>query len=74
MRRKANYIHQLSGWPAFVWDHEKMVQPLSRVRHHQGKLLGHMEALSFQLREDASLQTLTTEIVKSSEIEGEIRH
>ena len=72
MRRKANYIHQLSGWPAFVWDHEKMVQPLSRVRHHQGKLLGHMEALGFQLREDASLQTLTTEIVKSSEIEGEI--
>lgn len=72
MRRKANYNHQLSGWPAFVWDHEKMVQPLSRVRHHQGKLLGHMEALGFQLREDASLQTLTTEIVKSSEIEGEI--
>jgi Fic family protein len=72
MRRKAKYIHQLSGWPAFEWDHEKMVQPISKVRHHQGKLLGRMEALGFQLREDASLQTLTIEIVKSSEIEGEI--
>ena len=42
------------------------------VRHHQGKLIGRMEAMGFRLREDASLQTLTTEIVKSSEIEGEV--
>src|SRR4030066_353021 len=71
MRRKARYIHELPGWPTFQWDREKLAQPLASVRHRQGRLLGHMEALGFQLQQDAVLQTLTEDVVKSSEIEGE---
>jgi Fic family protein len=41
------------------------------VRHEQGRLLGHMEALGFQLQQEALLQTLTEDVLKSSEIEGE---
>lgn len=72
MRRITQYIHELPNWPSFQWSHEKIIQPLAQVRLHQGKLLGRMEALGFRFREDAALQTLTSEIVKSSEIEGEV--
>lgn len=66
------YIHQLKTWPEFQWDSEHFATLLGEVRHKQGKLLGHMEAMGFKLREDATLRTLTLEIVKSNEIEGEI--
>jgi len=72
MRRKTQYIHELVNWPSFQWKYEKIAQPLSQVRLYQGKLLGRMEALGFRFREGAALQTLTSEIVKSSEIEGEV--
>ena len=49
-----------------------MANPLASVRHRQGRLIGHMEALGFPLRQEAVLQTLTEDVVKSSEIEGEI--
>lgn len=50
-----------------------MVAPLlAEVRHRQGRLIGRMEALGFELRAEASLQSLTEEVLKSSEIEGEI--
>ena len=45
--------------------------PLSSVRHKQGKLLGKLEGLGFHLREEATLKTLTQDVIKSSEIEGE---
>lgn len=66
------YIHQLKHWPEFQWDAERLATLLAEVRHKQGKLLGYMEALGFRVREDAALRTLTLEIVKSNEIEGEI--
>src|ERR1035437_6992726 len=71
MRRKGRYIHELPGWPTFHWNREKLAQSLASVRHRQGRLLGHMEALGFQLQQEAVLQTLTEDVVKSSEIEGE---
>ena len=49
-----------------------MVDRLAAVRHRQGRLLGRMEALGFDLRQEALLNTLTEDIVTSSEIEGEI--
>ncbi|GIW86333.1 MAG: cell division protein Fic [Isosphaeraceae bacterium] len=66
------YIHQLDDWPKFRWDEEKLSAPLAAVRHRQGRLLGRMEALGFRLREEAVLDTLTQDVLKSSEIEGEI--
>src|SRR6266699_57543 len=72
MRRTAIYIHELKDWPHFRWSQERLAKPLAAVRHHQGRLVGRMEGLGFKLRTEANLQTLTEEVVKSSEIEGEI--
>jgi hypothetical protein len=71
MRRTYRYVHELRDWPRFRWDPEKLAKPLASGRHQQGRLFGHMEALGFQLRQEAVLQTLTEDVVKSSEIEGE---
>ena len=65
------YIHQLNNWPQFIWDHEKIAGLLGSVRNHQGRLIGRMESLGFSLSNEAVLQTLTLEVIKSSEIEGE---
>ena len=66
------YIHQRKQWPHFIWDDKTLSTLLASVRHQQGRLLGKMEGLGFNLREEASLQTITQDVVKSSEIEGEI--
>ena len=66
------YIHELSAWPHFEWTQERLSGKLAAVRHRQGRLLGRMEGLGFGLRNEATLQTLTEEVLKSSEIEGEI--
>ena len=66
------YIHQLDIWPTFTWDHEQIAFALGTVRNRQGRLIGRMEALGFSLRSEAILQTLTLDVLKSSEIEGEI--
>ncbi len=65
------YIHDLKGWPRFEWDREHLAEPLAAVRLRQGRLIGHMEALGFTLRSEAVLETLTSDVLKTSEIEGE---
>jgi Fic family protein len=65
------YIHQLKGWPNFWWQDEKLAALLAAVSRKQGRLLGRMTALGFKLRAEATLQSLTEEVIKSSEIEGE---
>ena len=66
------YIHEKSDWPAFHWDEGALAAKLADVRHRQGRLLGRMEGLGFDLRNEAMLSTLTQDVVKSSEIEGKI--
>ncbi len=66
------YIHEQDSWPNLHWSDERLVEPLAAVRHRQGRLIGHMEALGFPLREEAVLRTLTEDVLKSSEIEGEV--
>jgi Fic family protein len=66
------YIHELDGWPSLDWDSASLAQQLAAVRHRQGRLLGRMEALGFDLRAEAALQTLTEDVLKTSEIEGEV--
>lgn len=66
------YIHELPDWPDFSWDYEKLSGVLASVRHRQGRLIGRMEALGFPLTAEATLQNLTLDVLKSSEIEGEI--
>src|SRR5512135_2436748 len=65
------YIHELHDWPRFDWNRKRLAEPLAAVRHRQGRLIGHMEALGFDLRQEAVLQTLTADVLKTSEIEGE---
>jgi Fic family protein len=65
------FIHQLKDWPSFRWQDENLAVSLAAVSRKQGRLLGHMGALGFTLRAEASLQSLTEEVIKSSEIEGE---
>ena len=65
------YIHELPSWPSFTWDSHALTSSLAAVRHKQGKHLGMLEALGFDLRAEVGLSALTTEIVKSSAIEGE---
>ena len=65
------YIHELPGWPKFHWDRERLAETLAAVRHRQGRLTGQMEALGFDLRQEAVLETLTADVLKTSEIEGE---
>ena len=66
------YIHETAEWPQFTWDAQSLADALAAVRHRQGRLLGRMEGMGFELRSEASLVTLTGEIVKSSAIEGEV--
>ena len=72
MRRIGPYIHQLPNWPAFTWDPAALEAVLGAVRHQQGRLLGRLEALGVDLRAEATLRTLTLDVLKSSEIEGEL--
>lgn len=65
------YIHELHDWPNFTWNPEAVLAPLGTVRHLQGKLLGKMSALGFGLQQEAALETLTLDVLKSTEIEGE---
>ncbi|PJI84290.1 Fic family protein [Yoonia maricola] len=65
------YIHERDDWPDFIWDNAALSSKLAAVRHRQGRLLGRMEGLGFDLRNEAMLRTLTSDVVKTSEIEGE---
>lgn len=72
MRRMKVYIHEQDNWPYFNWDKSKVMLKLGETRNLQGKLLGKMETLGFDLQNEAVLNTLTLDVIKSSEIEGEI--
>src|SRR5208283_5587623 len=65
------YIHEKPQWPRFRLSREKLAEQLAVVHREQGRLLGRMEALGFKLRQEAVLETLTEDVLKSSEIEGE---
>lgn len=66
------YIHELAGWPHFLWDEDGAARLLIELRHQQGRFIGSMGSIGFQLREEAVLETLTQDVVKSSAIEGEV--
>ena len=65
------FIHQQDNWPEFTWNSDDFVSLLSEARNQQGRLIGKMETLGFDLRNEAFLDTLTLDVIKSSEIEGE---
>ncbi len=72
MHRIKTYIYQQNDWPDFIWNSENLLPLLGKVRSLQGKLIGSMQSLGFELQSEANLETLTLDVVKSTEIEGEI--
>ena len=66
------FIYQQNEWPNFTWSNQALISLLSQVRHLQGKMIGKMESLGFELQSEAVLETLTLDIIKSTEIEGQI--
>ena len=69
---RATYIWQQNKWSDFTWNDSKLSYKLGRVRSLQGKLVGKMSVLGFDLKNSAILDALTADITKSSGIEGEI--
>ena len=65
------WIHEHQHWPNFTWNVTTLASRLVDIRYRQGRLLGRMEGLGFELKREASLSTLTNDVVKSSAIEGE---
>ena len=68
----AKYIHELPDWPNFSFDEAIIAERLPAVSRKQGRLLGRMESLGFELQQEAELYTLTEDVLRTSEIEGEI--
>jgi Fic family protein len=66
------YIYELPSWPDFRWNSDALAKQLAGVRLRQGRLIGRMQALGFRQQEEAVLTILTEDVLKSSEIEGEI--
>ena len=66
------YIHQIQEWAKFHWKQDELINLLAEVRQLQGKLLGKVELLGFDLKDEANLETLIQDVIKTSEIEGEI--
>ena len=65
------YLWEQKDWPNLSWDDKQLSSLLAKVSREQGRLLGRMEALGFDLRTEAHLRTLTQDVVQSSDIEGE---
>lgn len=66
------YIHEQKNWPNFIWNNDELFEIVTRVSFKQGQLLGKMQSIGFDFRQEALLDNLTEEITKSSEIEGEL--
>lgn len=69
-----SYIHQQKNWTNFNWDNDALITPLSNARYLQGKLISKMAMLGFAFKQEAFLETLTLDVVKSNEIEGQWLH
>jgi Fic family protein len=67
----AKYIYHYKNWYNFSWQEDVVNQLFGEVRLLQGRLLGQMNAIGFQTKEETILTNLTLDVVKSSEIEGE---
>ena len=68
---KVPYIWQAPHWPKLHWDDAIMAGPLARVSREQGRILGKMEGIGFDLRAETHLRTLTDDVIQSSDIEGQ---
>ena len=71
-RGEKRYIWQADDWPQWRYDLSALAGPLTELSRAQGLLLGRLADLGMALRDQASLAALTEDVVKTSEIEGEV--
>jgi Fic family protein len=62
-QRMKAFIHQNDNWHDFTWKSDEIVNLLSEARNLQGRLIGKMESLGFELRNEALLDTLTLDVL-----------
>lgn len=67
---RPNWIWQQVDWPNFIWKNDEVIGVLSRVKLKQGFLLGQLTSLGFDVQRNASLEAITEDVIRSSEIEG----
>jgi len=67
-----DYIWQASDWPHWRYDLAELAPALAEVSRAQGLLLGRLADAGMALRDQASLLALTQDVLKTSEIEGEL--
>ena len=65
------YIWERKNWFNFEYDEAVLLEPLSRLRVLQGKLLGRAASLDIKLETEAQAAVLTEEAVRTAEIEGQ---
>ncbi len=68
----AKYIYQYKNWTNFTWNEKEVQSLLGQVRYLQGKIFGQITTLGFSIKEETMLSNLTLDVIKSSEIEGEL--
>ena len=66
-----HYIWQMNDWPQWVYDRQRLAPLLAQTHRAQGHLLGRLQDLGLDLRDQAVLRALTEDVLKTSEIEGE---
>lgn len=64
------YLHERENWTDFFWDDSAIITELSDVRNRQGRLLGRLELMGFDLQAEAELEVRCLDVIKSSAIEG----
>lgn len=69
---RAIYIWQQPTWPVFIWNDTKLINLLSEVRNLEGRIMGMMDGLGFEVRNRTSLDFMTEDVLRSCEIEGEL--
>ncbi|MXX64554.1 MAG: DUF4172 domain-containing protein [Acidimicrobiia bacterium] len=65
------FLYDQAGWPELRWDRGRVGERLAVVRFQQGRLVGRMRDLGFDLQQEAVLETLTQDVQQTSAIEGE---
>lgn len=70
--KRALYIWQHADWPDFRWDKASVGEALNTVQTSQARLIGMLSALGFDVQKQTALESMTEDVVRSSEIEGEL--
>lgn len=64
------FIHELANWTQFNWNHDKVDAKLAEVSQALGYMHGRLSMIGLDEQLKATAESVTQDIVSSSEIEG----